>query len=311
VNKPNLFIIGATKCGTTSLHAWLDAHPEIRMSRIKEPGYFLAPKLHHPEIRHAVPGGDRLDGYLSLFAPSEGQIRYLGESSTGYTHFPLRSGVPERLRAFNSQARLIYVLRDPVQRTISHYWWNVRYEGERRDMLAAITEDRRYRDVSNYAMQLKEWLRSFDRSSIYVMTIEDLSCSPAVEMAALLRWLGVDDQWAGHCVGDAENRTPGSFERPRVQWLHQWRHSSLWERMGPRMPRWLRTLGRRIAEERVLAETRPDEVAAVEDYLRPMQREQVAELSSLLNRSFPAWRQLAGVSQSQPSSVGGAVSAYQ
>jgi hypothetical protein len=263
------------------------------MSSVKEPGYFLARGERHPAIRtHTTTESDEFDRYLSLFNGRDSRPVYMGESSTGYTHLRKRTGVAERIHRFNSRARLIYAMRDPVDRTISHYWWNVRFECERRDILTAISNDPHYRDVSNYVMQLKEWLKYFDRSAVYVVTLEELSQSPVETLSKLLGWLGVDESFAAACVAQPENETPKTIEQPRVQLLQRLRYSRLWERLGPSVPRWCRTLGRRMAVQPV--ERHSVDVSAVEAYLRPLQQSETEELSDLLGRPFPEWRMLNG-----------------
>jgi hypothetical protein len=105
---PNLIVIGAAKCGTTSLHEYLDEHPEISMSREKELHFFVDGKNW----------GRGLAWYESHF-DSAAPVR--GESSPGYSAFPLYRGVPERMAETIPEAKLIYLVRDPVQRIVSHY----------------------------------------------------------------------------------------------------------------------------------------------------------------------------------------------
>ncbi|MDA8347687.1 MAG: sulfotransferase, partial [Pseudomonadota bacterium] len=150
LRKPNLFIIGAMKSGTTSLHEYLDTHPQIAMSREKEPGYFV----EELSLRKGE------DWYLSLFE-QDARYQYVGESSTHYTKLPLYRGVPERLFRFNPDARLIYIMRDPFDRVISHYWHAVRdvhHGGELRPLLKAVQECPDYLCFSDYAMQLEPYI---------------------------------------------------------------------------------------------------------------------------------------------------------
>ena len=113
---PNLFILGAAKCGTTTLHSYLIAHKEIFMSEIKELGFFVPEFSYQPK---------ELSWYLSLFEQAE-NYRYIGESSTHYTKVPFYDGVAERVYMFAPEARLIYIVRDPIERAISHYWHNTK-----------------------------------------------------------------------------------------------------------------------------------------------------------------------------------------
>lgn len=289
--KPNLFIIGASKCATSSLHNWLGAHFQICMSRVKEPGYFLARENRHGCLRNAKSTEeDELSNYVGLFDSVTSGTKYCGESSTAYTHLPHRAGVAERLHEFNPDARLIYIVRDPIVRTISHYWWNVQHEFERRDMLSAIRDDARYRSVSSYAMQLREWLRYFDPERICVVSLEELSNDSTAVFADLLRWLGVDEREAERCILAPENQTPSSVTFSRMRMLHQLRHSAAWDRVGPWIPKWVRRWGAAASVRRV--DRGEIDVEPVESFLRPFQQRETEELSELLNRAFPLWTTL-------------------
>src|SRR5262245_43407547 len=176
--KPNLFVIGAMKCGTSSLHEYLSAHPQIVMSTVKEPGFFVDdPASQCAEIRdHAVSGTPSLDRYLALF-PGREEKTYAGESSTYYTKWPHTRGVAQRLWEFNADARLIYIVRDPVERAISHYRFNCQmgWEAGGPDELR---RNPRYWDVGNYAMQLRQYLAHFPKNQIHVLALEDLTAQP-------------------------------------------------------------------------------------------------------------------------------------
>ncbi len=148
--KPNLFIIGAQKCGTTSLHHYLAAHPEIFLSEPKEPGYFVPEIDYYPRDR---------EWYLGLFEGASGH-RYVGESSTHYTKLPVYPGVVERIADFVDEApRFIYLMRDPIDRAVSHYWHDIRKFHEHRPIEEAFRERVDYRAFSNYPMQLEPVFR--------------------------------------------------------------------------------------------------------------------------------------------------------
>src|SRR5277367_2746147 len=173
--KPGLFLIGAMKSGTNYLRKLLDLHPSIFMTEADEPSYFVDPqelKAIWPEMWARGYWRDERN-YLRLFA-SAGEATVLGEASTNYAKSPLVTGVVERIHAFNPDARLIYLLRDPVERTISHYWHMVRYHSECRSIAAAIRHDTQYVAVSHYAMQLAPFRERFGDDRIMVLTHEAL-----------------------------------------------------------------------------------------------------------------------------------------
>ncbi len=292
--RPNLFIIGAMKCGTSSLHNYLGAHPEIFMCDPKEPCGLVAPeelRRHWPGMAELGFAGSR-ESYLGLFAAG-GDCRYLGESSTLYTKLPEITGVPARLEELCPEARLIYIVRDPVERTISHYWHMVRQEGDRRDMLTAIRDDPRFGDVSNYAMQLEPYLERFGRERILVLTLEEMTASPGETLGTVAAWLGVDDAFELPAGAEPANVTPDSIEVEDRAGLERFRHSGLWSRLGPAVPKAIRKLGRRLATRTI--ERRAVDTGRVVEYLRPIQRRRSEDFSRLVGRRFESvWTTLYG-----------------
>ncbi|MEO6579434.1 MAG: sulfotransferase [Candidatus Limnocylindria bacterium] len=179
-NLPNLVVIGAMKCGTTSLHQWLDQHPQVAMSRVKETNFFLERR-----------GGAELDRYRSLFN-SAAAVR--GESSTSYTKYPQRPGVPARMRALIPDARLVYILRDPVDRTLSHYLHAVQRSREKRPLAEALRslDGNIYVDPSRYAMQLEQFLEHYPRSQILVVATEEMEHEPQAVLNRIVHYLGIE-----------------------------------------------------------------------------------------------------------------------
>jgi hypothetical protein len=290
--RPNLFLVGAMKSGTTHLSELLGDHPSIYMSSPKEPCHFV----DGTALRKVWPHMWRLgywrsiDRYLGLFAGA-GDAPVIGEASMVYSHLPICSGVAQRIVAFSPQARFIYIMRDPVERTISHYWHRVRWWGERRSMLAAIRSDPQYTDVSHYARQLKEYLRLVGPERIYTLTYEALLVNSANQMSRLYAWLNVDPSFRSARIGIPTNERPDVVEQARgLGLLDLVRHSPTYVKMAPYIPRAVRRLAARLAVRIV----RPAEVpiAQVEAYLRAHQQPQTEELSALLNRSFPEWTTL-------------------
>src|SRR5665213_4176180 len=109
---PTFFIIGAPAAGTTSLHYYLDQHPQIQMSASKEPGFFapVSDSLNPSRSgeRYKV---EHLDQYERLFDPVIG-VR--GEATVDYANYPRRKGVPGRIKKLVPDAKLIYLVRDPI-----------------------------------------------------------------------------------------------------------------------------------------------------------------------------------------------------
>jgi hypothetical protein len=293
--KPNLFVVGSMKAGTTSLARYLGTHPEIFMtSDPKEPTYFLT----RDQLLDVLPGVEKRgfwrgeEHYLKLFEAA-GDRPVIGEASANYARLPRVKGVPERIHAFNPNARILFILRDPVARTISHYWYMVRFFGERRDLLTAIREDPDYVATSDYAIQMQPYLALFGRERVLAITTEALAEAPESTLAGIYRWLGVDVTFAPPNLAERANETPDVVTQVRGSGLlHRFRHSALWNAIGPMIPASLRGMGRQLSERPV--ERKAVDPAAARRYLRPIHRPQVASLEELLGRDFPEWTTLHG-----------------
>lgn len=201
---PNLFIIGAAKSGTTSLHRYLAEHPEISMSSNKEPMCF-----------EAVNWVDRLAEYRGLFARPTAPVR--GEASTAYSAYPWVPEIPDRVRAVAPGARIIYLVREPIARTVAHYAQNVwdRFPVRRFDELMEDLEHPMNMPVwcSRYATQLERWLERFPADRVLVLDQRELQLNRRATMRQVLRFLGVDAGFAS-AAWDAEHNPAGEHRVP-------------------------------------------------------------------------------------------------
>ncbi len=280
---PTFFIIGAPKAGTTSFHHYLDQHPQVQMSAIKEPNFFVVPR----NALYAKRIVGSLDRYEQLFDPAIG-VR--GEASTSYADHPRRQGVPERIKQLVPDAKFIYLVRDPIARTVSHYQHLVASEGEQRSLREVLG------DLSDphspcicpslYASQLDLYLRHFPQERILVVDQADLLADRRSTLRQVLAFLEVDDapdslRFDDEFLKSSERRTyPPGFARfvgftvaPRLQWLS---------------PELRRSLRRSV--ERLLP---PLQTATLDDELRGRLQElyagEVRRLRELTGKPFATW----------------------
>lgn len=181
---PNLIIIGASKCATTSLHWYLGFHPEIFMSLTKELDFFIRERNWHKGV----------EWYKSNFI---GKAKVYGESSPGYTAYPLLQGVPERMHALVPEAKLIYILRDPIDRIISEYRHRHTDRVETRQISEALKDldSNPYIIRSKYYQQLEQYLNFFPGSNILIITQEDLYNHRRQTLQRVFVFLEVDDSF--------------------------------------------------------------------------------------------------------------------
>ena len=181
---PNLIVIGAMKCGTSSLHYYLGLHPEIETSKKKELDFFI----------HERNWNKGISWYESNFS-DKGTIH--AESSPNYTKYPWFKGVAQRMYSVVPKSKLIYILRDPIERIVSEYVHIHSQDGDRRTITEALTDLKNnwYVDNSKYYMQLERYLNFYPRSSVLILTAEELSKDPGKTLKQVFRFLGVDDSF--------------------------------------------------------------------------------------------------------------------
>ncbi len=292
--RPNLFIIGAMKSGTSSLHHYLNAHPSVFLCDPKEPCYFVHPdQLDWPEIKK-LKLWESEERYLELFKSTK-DAEIVGEASTLYTKAPRVTGVAERIVRFNADARFIYIMRDPIQRTISHYWHEVRRGNEYRHMLAAMRENPQYVDVSNYPMQLAPYFEHFGREKVLTLTFEEMVANPSKVIRTVFEWLGVDPSFEPSNTEEKIHVTPREFYQKNK--FYRLRYAWPWNAIASVLPKTVRSAGLQLAVKKIDRESVSSSLEEVIDWLRPIQQEQTRELSQMLGRDFPQWKTLLDISR--------------
>ena len=194
---PNLIVIGALKSGTTSLHRYLAEHPQIAMSETKELRFFV-------EERNCTNGLAWYESHFTEPAP----VR--GESSPQYTCYPSYAGVPERMAGVVPDVKLIYLVRDPLERIVSEYRFNHWIERSEMCPFAEVVADpdaRQFVANSRYATQLDRYLRHFPAERILVVDSADLAERRGDTLRGVFRFLGVDERFTSAAFADVHNET--------------------------------------------------------------------------------------------------------
>ncbi len=198
-NKPDFFIVGAPKCGTTSLYSYLAGHPDVGMSKEKEPHFFA------PDILGQQRSSRTLAQYLINFEHTKGKRR-IGEASTGY----LASRIaPREIRNFNPSAQIIVMVRNPIDVLHSlhnmrlvigsehitnfelaidsqdeRYWQFGRFRGER-------VPSPSYREMTRFSEQIQRYFAAFGRERVHVILFDDLCSAPRITYERVLSFLGL------------------------------------------------------------------------------------------------------------------------
>ena len=195
---PNLFIVGAAKAGTTFLHNILNNHPDVYMSPEKEPRFFSRMQPF-PESQHCLPAISGEANYRRVFKGATSQ-RIIGESSTSYlwdnqTASLLKNRIPN--------ARIIIILRDPVERAYSHYLMVIRDYRQSLPFLEALKEDMErkgkvlgdshfYMEFGLYYEQVKRYLKAFKPHQVLILMSEDLAKKTTDTLHQIAEFLNID-----------------------------------------------------------------------------------------------------------------------
>jgi hypothetical protein len=178
------------KASTTTFYELITHHPAIWFSSEKEPHYFTAPNY-----------GERAawEDYLKLFDAAPPTAQYIGEASTGYTKLPHLGDTPRRLHESLTDPRLIYLVRDPVQRTISNYQHSYLsgHYATGTTLGEAIAADPILIDASCYARQIRAYWDVFSKQQLLILATDQLHAEPTQVMRRVETFLGLPsyDGW--------------------------------------------------------------------------------------------------------------------
>lgn len=225
--RPNLFIIGAPKSGTTSLYDYLDGHPDVFMSAIKEPIYF-APDMQ-AGFKHRFTFGDDETEYLALYDNARDE-RYAGEASTRYL---ASHSAPKLIHDFDPEARIVAMLRNPVEMIYALH--NERVSQLSEDVVdfteaLKLDDERRagrhlprgsnpmgsaYRDNAKFGEQIERWFAQFKRENVHIIIFDDFAKDTPGAFRKLLEFLAIDPDYrpAEFAIVNKSHRSRGGAAR--------------------------------------------------------------------------------------------------
>jgi hypothetical protein len=276
VNWPNFFIVGAHKGGTSYLYTHLRRHPEIFLPTHKEPAYF------QPGSRTYV----ELDEYRALYAGAKG-YKAIGEATPYYLPDP---EVPPRIQAVSPAAKIIAVLRDPVERAYSHYQMDreldcvesfreaiERYEDKSARRWSLSQE---YIEWGLYHAQVRRYFDTFGRDQALVLPFTDIRKRPNDLLSTIARFLGVDPGfYAGLDVAEPIFR----YRKPKFAAAGWFQRSGL----TILVPNFLK----RAAQPLFFNTEKPAMDAETRRRLQQLYEPDVAGLEELLGRKLPELRE--------------------
>ena len=290
MTMPNFLIIGAMKSGTTALYYYLEQHPEIYMSPVKEPNFFSS-----QEQENAADAVTNIGTYQHLFRGGSGK-KALGEASHSYLYEPRAAA---EIKRYVPEAKLIAILRNPIDRAYSHFLHMVRTGMEPLDDFAQalreeevrIHKERTFQDYIGrglYYQQLKRYFGIFPQEQVRVYLYEDLSGAPISTVQDAFRFLKVDDSF----VPDVSLRRNVSGQ-PKYKTLdgllrRQSRIKHAAKIYLPARMRWRLSKTFDDLKTRNLAEPPPVQ-SKVRRHLIGVYREDILKVQELIHRDLSGW----------------------
>jgi len=272
---PNFLVIGALKAGTTSLYEYLRVHPQVFMPEEKELRFFV-------EQRNWIRGRDWYEDHFA----GAGSALAVGEASPAYTIATSFPGVPERIASLIPHARLIYILRHPVERMKSHYLQRVIDGTESRPAERAFLEDLDYLHTSRYAFQLERYLEHFPKDQLLILLSEDLRDRRAETVRRAYEFLGVDPDHVPDAIA-GEHNVSAVHHVPSTVVARAQRHPLYRAAAGiapPPVRRWFGRLTRRP-----LTISRVELSPGLERRVTEALKEDVVQLRNYLGPGFDGW----------------------
>ncbi len=200
MKKPNFFIIGAPKCGTTALYSWIKDHPDVFMPEQKEPHYFA----QHLSDRYCRVRAQ--ENYLALF-DNASKTQICGEASVLYSFYP--NSIKQILN-FNKDAKIIFMVRNPLEmvqsyhqqlinnleETVSNFEnaWNLqdkRAQGHKIPYSSQDADLLQYREKSRLGSQLQKLNAIVPKKQLMVITLDEMAQDPLNVYDKVLQFIGV------------------------------------------------------------------------------------------------------------------------
>ena len=296
---PNFFIVGAAKAGTSSVFRYMEQHPDIYFPDVKEPGYFA---FAEADISFQGPGDERLNNtvvtsmedYLELFADVKSE-KMIGEASIVYLH---NVDAARRIKNLLPDAKIIIVLRNPIDRALSSYAHKVRDGYEKVDSFMeafSLGEERarlnwqhlwQYRDMSFYAEELERYFHAFPRENIAVYQYEELRDDPQKLLQNIFSFLGVDPAFVPEM--SVRHNVSG---RPRYRLVHQFFRESSYLKICLKQlfPKKLRSKIRTQAMEKNISPEKNTISEVDMAKLKAIYRDDTLKAQKLIGKDLSGW----------------------
>jgi hypothetical protein len=270
---PNFLICGTQKSGTTSLYNLLVQHPEIGMSDIKEIHFFDVDSKFHKGI----------SWYEQFFENCKGK-KAIGEATPHYYRLKY---VPERVKAALGEIKLIFLLRNPIDRAWSNYHFNIGRGAELRSFTEAIETDdgwHRYIEKGFYFKFIKKWLQHFSRDSLKIVIFEEMISESLRVLNQIASFLDVNEEFSEYT---SVRSNPTSIPRNKAIQFAMYCYASL--RLYKLLPEAGKVLMRNSLKGKLMRFGYPEMEPKVREHLHALFGSENSQLESFIGRNIYYW----------------------
>ena len=285
--KVNFFIAGAPKSGTTSLYQYLCQHKEIEMCSIKEPDFFSCTALKKKQTYYGNDPIQNLEEYNKLFSNKKDLLR--GEASVSYLFY---DDVAKKIKKYNEKAKIIIILRNPVDRAFSHYLMDYRlglvsenFEdiiNKRINHKNALLYYQQYVSVGEYYHQVERYIKVFGPEKLLIINYDDFKNNLAGTFEKICLFLNVS-----HTFKVDFTKSYNSFKRPRskiVRWVYSF--TKLRKILSQIIPK----IAINYIIKMLFTESKKPKLSSdARKFLISHYKDDIINLSKLLNQDLSSW----------------------
>lgn len=279
--KPNFFVVGTPKGGTTSVFNYLEEHPEVFLPKIKEPHFFSSPEILDTYYNAQIVTDQ--SQYINLYKDSQNQ-KAIGDLSTSYL-FNQKSA--ERIEKFNPDSKIIIVLRNPVDRAISHYLMDHNLGYINIPLIDVIKNKenhalfyREYIELGYYESQIRNYYKIFDKSKILIILSEDLFSNTLKVVSNIYKFIGVKEDF----IPDTSKRY-NQYRKPKFEIVKNIARSKGVMNILNILPKEIK----KIIKTTLYSSTKKPTLIKERDLLKNLYRENIIKTSDLINRDLGYW----------------------
>lgn len=278
--KPNFFIVGTPKSGTTSLFHYLQEHPEVFLPELKEPHFFSCPEVKETYYKTEIV--DLKEKYLNLYQSTKA-FKAIGDLSSSYL---FNTNAAERISTFNPAAKIIIVLRNPVERAISHYLMDVNLGYINVSLLKVFNNKEKYQkyykeyiELGFYHQQIAAYKKYFPENQIKIIISDDFFANTAETLKQIYSFINISK------ILTTDFKTVhNSYNKPRFKALGSIRQSDTLKKIIPP------ELRSKLKSFFFIKNAEKPKLELERELLKDLYSNSIIESEKLINQDLSSWK---------------------